>query len=1287
MKAVVNRLPWTARLIGLTIVILLASYRSDSRPLAGEPCRVTGNEAIRVAYPRYVPSDPVRISGEGFAPSCDVTVVVTRPDGSAAAADGDIPGSGSVATDEDGTFSLVYNQTELRGTYSVQAQGAAASFTSGPYVQTDAEDYHPGATVTVTGAGWQPGEPVTLWFREVPDIHPDTTIVARADARGTLFNNEFRPGKDDGGVRFFLEASGSGDFAEASFNDGPPAAGDYRSHQGGDWGDPSTWERFDGTSWITPAPSTPGCASPCAPSAASVEIQATHEVFVVSDITVDSVTVDLDGQLTVTPVATVTLANGLPNPDMTVNGALLVMSGGVLALSNSSGTFPNAELVVNGSATVDGGLAVGNRASATVNGTMSAAGTVQIGGGGATTKGSLTVAPSGSFTLGGTGLSALGSLALQGVAVISGAWTSSNNSDITISSTGNVTVSGSMNLGSGSSSSWTVNGALTYTGIGNSNLTGASSTANPMTVNSSGIVSLGPSSVISSSTGGPFTLNSGGQLRIGSAGGISLTGSTGNIRTAGTRTFNAGAFYTYNGTSAQNTGAGLPASVAKLTISNPSGVSVVPAADKTVTTALSLTAGPLVSGLNKIIVASTGSVSSSGGWVSGNLQEFVPAGSSVMRFFPIGTGTAANPVSLTFATVSTAGNAIARATSGDNGSIGSSTLNASKSVNDSWTLTNSGVVFSSFDAVFGFNAGDLDAGADPNKFGVGQFAGGSWSYPVVSGRTPTSTGAAGMTTLAGSFAVAEPADSTPPETSITSGPANPTNSVSATFSFSGTDDQTPAGSLTFHCRLDGGPAAPCTSPAAYPGPFSEGSHTFSVFATDLVGNSDASPATHSWTVDTTPPDTMLSGQPSNPTNSSSATFQFSSTEAASTFECQLDGGGFSPCTSSKTYASLAAGGHAFQVKATDPAGNTDPSAASYSWTVNGPPSSVIISAAPGTLDEGDTATLNGSFSDPGDTGSHVVTIGWGDGSADTVLTLPGGTFGFSAAHSYTDDNPTGTAQDTTPISVIVTDGGGLSGSAATSVVVRNKPPVVTGVTGPLAPIPAGGSATLSAAFTDAGVADTHTCVFTWNDVPVSTSSAGAVTESGGSGSCSATHAYGAAGVYLVSVAVTDDDGGSATGFFRYVVIFDADGGFTTGGGWIASPAGGLTADPAASGKANYGFNAKYVGDKTVPNGSLEFHLQSGGLNFKSVSYDWLVISGGYKAQAKGHGSINNSGNYGFLLTVIDGSQPGSGGTNRFRLKISDEANGNAVIYDSEPGVSDTADPATVPGGGTIAVHK
>jgi hypothetical protein len=86
--------------------------------------------------------------------------------------------------------------------------------------------------------------------------------------------------------------------------------------------------------------------------------------------------------------------------------------------------------------------------------------------------------------------------------------------------------------------------------------------------------------------------------------------------------------------------------------------------------------------------------------------------------------------------------------------------------------------------------------------------------------------------------------------------------------------------------------------------------------------------------DTTPPDTVLNTQPAALANSASASFGFDSTESGSSFQCSLDGAPATACTSPAGFDGLADGAHSFSVAATDPAGNPDPSPASYSWTID-----------------------------------------------------------------------------------------------------------------------------------------------------------------------------------------------------------------------------------------------------------------------------------------------------------------------------------------------------------------
>ena len=160
-------------------------------------------------------------------------------------------------------------------------------------------------------------------------------------------------------------------------------------------------------------------------------------------------------------------------------------------------------------------------------------------------------------------------------------------------------------------------------------------------------------------------------------------------------------------------------------------------------------------------------------------------------------------------------------------------------------------------------------------------------------------------------------DTEAPDTTVDTAPSDPTNSSAGDFTFSSADTN-----ATFECNLDGAGFTPCTSPYST-GALADGEHTLEVRAVDTAGNPDPTPATHTWTIVTTAPDTTFIATPTDSTNDTTGDFEFGSDAANATFECNVDGGGFSLCTADFTTGALGDGSHTLGVRAVDEAGNTD----------------------------------------------------------------------------------------------------------------------------------------------------------------------------------------------------------------------------------------------------------------------------------------------------------------------------------------------------------------------------
>jgi sugar lactone lactonase YvrE len=247
-------------------------------------------------------------------------------------------------------------------------------------------------------------------------------------------------------------------------------------------------------------------------------------------------------------------------------------------------------------------------------------------------------------------------------------------------------------------------------------------------------------------------------------------------------------------------------------------------------------------------------------------------------------------------------------------------------------------------------------------------------------------------------------DRTAPTVSVTGGPAEgqTDNATHPAFSF---DADEPV--LGFSCSLDGAAYAACASGDQFA--VSNGSHTFTVRANDLAGNTGVS-ATRHWTVDTTPPTINITSGPSGTVVSTGASFSFTSpSDPSATFTCDIDGTGFSSCTSPWTYPTppLAPGQHTFKVIATDALGNAS-APAQRKWTIDTAthrPDALIATGSSYTGDgvyngtgTGQTKTAKGK---PGATVKFKVQI-QNDGNDQDPITLTGPGSGNGYTISYFD---------------------------------------------------------------------------------------------------------------------------------------------------------------------------------------------------------------------------------------------------------------------------------------------
>jgi Ca2+-binding RTX toxin-like protein len=273
-----------------------------------------------------------------------------------------------------------------------------------------------------------------------------------------------------------------------------------------------------------------------------------------------------------------------------------------------------------------------------------------------------------------------------------------------------------------------------------------------------------------------------------------------------------------------------------------------------------------------------------------------------------------------------------------------------------------------------------------------------------------------------------------PNTIIDSGPEGLTNDSTPTFTYHSTHEGS-----TFSCSVDGGAYVGCPSTGYTTPVLTAGNHTFSVRATNAAGFTDASPATRTFTVDATPPETTIESGPAATTRDPKPEFTYSSNESPPRFECRFDKAPFASCPNGRYEASaaLADGTHTFNVRAVDAAGNIDPTPASRTFTVDSSPPAVEIQSGPAGPTNDSTPTF--TFSAAGGTPECSI-------EADTTGGDDPSYGGCSTTTSYTPVVPLGDGAYTFRVRVL--DGAENEGSDARSFSIDTTAPQTTVDSGP-----------------------------------------------------------------------------------------------------------------------------------------------------------------------------------------------------------------------------------------------
>jgi hypothetical protein len=322
--------------------------------------------------------------------------------------------------------------------------------------------------------------------------------------------------------------------------------------------------------------------------------------------------------------------------------------------------------------------------------------------------------------------------------------------------------------------------------------------------------------------------------------------------------------------------------------------------------------------------------------------------------------------------------------------------------------------------------------------------------------------------------------------------------------------------------------------------------------------------------------------------------------------------------------------------------------------VNANPSIDTIQVSSPDIDENGTVTLTGTYSDVGTLDTHTLRINWGDNSGLQTVDVSGGV--FSVTHQYLDDRVNSAGIETMFINAVVVDDDLGMGVNSTQVVVHNVSPTAT-INGAPTTSPEGTAIALTSTVTDPGTLDTQT--YAWS-----------VTKNGNAFQTATTPGFtftpNDSGTYVVSLVVTDDDGGAGTATSQTINVTEV-----APTAAISGPATAAAMNPvqftlsatdvsSVDQAGNFTFKIDWDGDGTVddtitgPSGTVVTHTftTAGNLTIKVIAADK-------------DGTLSPVATKSITVTPFlfqDGILSIGGTSGNDQIRVKDSGNGNVQIY-------------------------